>query len=85
MLKTFLQPFHRHSFQNLAELIAYQGVIDEQIDFIDNTSTEYRVTPLIIAAGKGNPSSMCTRTVGPSISRFLREMQDSARSRIESE
>lgn len=32
----------------------YNGVIDDQIDFIDCTGTKYHVTPLIIAAGKGS-------------------------------
>ena len=35
-------------------MIAYDGVIDDQIDFIDCTGTRYNVTPLIIAAGKGS-------------------------------
>jgi hypothetical protein len=34
--------------------MAYDGVIDDQIDFIDCTGTRYNVTPLIIAAGKGS-------------------------------
>lgn len=35
-------------------MIAYDGVIDDQIDFIDCAGTRYSVTPLIIAAGKGS-------------------------------
>lgn len=35
----------------------YIGAIDEQIDFIDCTATRYNVTPLIIAAGKGEISN----------------------------
>jgi hypothetical protein len=53
-LKTFLQAFHRRPFRNLQEVMAYDGVIDDQIDFIDCTGTRYNVTPLIIAAGKGS-------------------------------
>ena len=52
--QAFLQAFHRRPFRNLAEVIAYDGVIDDQIDFIDCTGTRYNVTPLIIAAGKGS-------------------------------
>jgi hypothetical protein len=33
--------------------MVYKGVIDDEIDFIDCTGTKYKVTPLIIAAGKG--------------------------------
>lgn len=33
--------------------MTYTGVIDDEIDFIDCTRTKYNVTPLIIAAGKG--------------------------------
>jgi hypothetical protein len=54
LIQTFLQAFHRRPFRNLAEVIAYDGVIDDQIDFIDCTGTRYNVTPLIIAAGKGS-------------------------------
>lgn len=49
-----MQAFHRRPFRNLAEVIAYNGVIDDQIDFIDCVGTKYNVTPLIIAAGKGS-------------------------------
>ena len=38
----------------MAEVISYEGVIDDQIDFIDCVGTKYNVTPLIIAAGKGS-------------------------------
>ncbi len=51
--KTFLQGFHRKPFDNLADVMGYIGVIDDQIDIIDCTGTRYDVTPLIIAAGKG--------------------------------
>jgi len=34
-------------------MMTYNGVIDDQIDFIDCTGTRYNITPLIIAAGKG--------------------------------
>jgi len=37
----------------LADVLAYEGVIDDQIDFIDCTGTKYSVTPLIITSGKG--------------------------------
>jgi hypothetical protein len=37
----------------LADVLSYEGVIDDQIDFIDCTGTKYNVTPLIITAGKG--------------------------------
>jgi len=53
-LCNFLQQFHRRPFRNLAEVMKYNGVIDDQIDFIDCTGTKYHVTPLIIAAGKGS-------------------------------
>ncbi len=33
--------------------MVYEGVIDDEINFIDCTGTRYSVTPLIIAAGKG--------------------------------
>lgn len=52
--KSFLQAFHRQPFVNLNDVLAYQGVIDDQIDFIDWTGTRYHITPLIVAAGKGN-------------------------------
>jgi len=52
--KNFLQKFHRKPFQHLADVMVYNGVIDDQIDFIDCTGTRYNVTPLIIAAGKGS-------------------------------
>jgi hypothetical protein len=51
--KTFLQGFHRNPFKNLTDMMTYNGVIDDQIDFIDCTGTRYNITPLIIAAGKG--------------------------------
>ena len=38
--------------------MAYNGVIDDQIDFIDCTGTKYNVTPLIIAAGKGTTTHL---------------------------
>ncbi|CAF4638313.1 unnamed protein product, partial [Rotaria sp. Silwood2] len=53
-LFSFLQQYHRRPFRNLVEVMAYDGVIDDQIDFIDCTATRYNVTPLIIAAGKGS-------------------------------
>ena len=53
LLKTFLQGYHRRPFQTLADVLAYKTVIDDQIDFIDCVGTKYNVTPLIIAAGKG--------------------------------
>ncbi|CAF1229518.1 unnamed protein product [Adineta steineri] len=53
-LFTFLQGFHRKPFQNLNDVITYNGVIDDQIDFIDCTGTKYNITPLIITAGKGS-------------------------------
>ncbi len=34
-------------------MMTYNGVIDDQIDFIDCTGTRYNITPLIIASGKG--------------------------------
>jgi hypothetical protein len=48
-----LQKFHRRPFENVADIMIYTGVIDDQIDIIDCTGTRYEVTPLIIAAGKG--------------------------------
>jgi hypothetical protein len=54
VLKTFLQGFHRRPFQNLADVMEYPGVIDDEIDFIDCTGTKYDVTPLIITSGKGS-------------------------------
>ncbi len=56
LLKTFLQEFHRRPFQHLADVMRYDGVIDDQIDLIDCTGTKYHVTPLITAAGKGSIS-----------------------------
>ncbi|CAF1426534.1 unnamed protein product [Adineta steineri] len=53
-LFSFLQQFHRKPFRSLAEVIAFDAVIDDQIDFIDCTGTKYNVTPLIIASGKGS-------------------------------
>ncbi|CAF3992242.1 unnamed protein product, partial [Adineta steineri] len=53
-LFTFLQGFHRKPFQNLNDVITYNGVIDDQIDFIDCTGTKYNITPLIVTAGKGS-------------------------------
>ncbi|CAF0885690.1 unnamed protein product [Adineta ricciae] len=53
-LFSFLQQFHRRPFRSMAEVISYEGVIDDQIDFIDCVGTKYNVTPLIIAAGKGS-------------------------------
>ncbi|CAF1498963.1 unnamed protein product, partial [Adineta ricciae] len=50
----FLQGFHRIPFYNLTDVLSYEGVIDDQIDFIDWAGTKYDVTPLIIAAGKGS-------------------------------
>ena len=38
--------------------MSYEGVIDDQIDFIDWAGTKYDVTPLIIAAGKGRRRSI---------------------------
>lgn len=49
----FLQNFHRRPFEKLTDVLAYIGAIDDQIDFIDCAATRYNVTPLIIAAGKG--------------------------------
>jgi len=51
--QTFLQGFHRRPFKSLGDVLAYEGAIDDEIDFIDCTGTKYNVTPLIIAAGKG--------------------------------
>ncbi|CAF4466895.1 unnamed protein product [Rotaria socialis] len=53
-LFAFLQKFHRKPFQNLADVIRYKGVIDDQIDFINSPGTKYSVTPLMIATGKGS-------------------------------
>ena len=53
-LQSFLQKFHRHPFEQLADALKYEGTIDDQIDFIDTTATKYQITPLIIAAGKGS-------------------------------
>lgn len=52
-LQSFLQQCHRKPFSKLDEVYQYQGVIDDEIDFIDTTATKYQITPLIIAAGKG--------------------------------
>ncbi|CAF5117014.1 unnamed protein product, partial [Rotaria magnacalcarata] len=51
-LFAFLQKFHRKPFQSLADVIRYKGVIDDQIDFINNPGTKYSITPLMIATGK---------------------------------
>ncbi|CAF4114841.1 unnamed protein product [Rotaria magnacalcarata] len=53
-LFAFLQKFHRKPFQSLADVIRYKGVIDDQIDFINNPGTKYSITPLMIATGKGS-------------------------------
>ncbi|CAF4351918.1 unnamed protein product [Rotaria magnacalcarata] len=50
----FLQAYHQRPFRNLDEVMRYDGVIDDQIDFIDCMATKYTVTPLMIAAGKGS-------------------------------
>ncbi|CAF5207718.1 unnamed protein product [Rotaria magnacalcarata] len=74
----FLQAYHQRPFRNLDEVMRYDGVIDDQIDFIDCMATKYTVTPLMIAAGKGsyektkillvhgaNPNAQCsTGSVG---------------------
>ena len=52
-LQTFLRKFHRHPFEQLADVLKYEGTIDDQIDFIDTTTTRYQITPLIMATGKG--------------------------------
>ena len=87
-MKTFLQQFHRRPFRSVGEVMKYDGVIDDQIDFIDCTGTRYNVTPLIIASGKGsfektkillvhgaNPNIQCSTGL---VNRIFRYFQDIA-------
>lgn len=53
ILQAFLQKYHRRPFRSVQEVLLYNGVIDDIIDFIDCAGTRYQLTPLIIASGKG--------------------------------
>ncbi|CAF0747035.1 unnamed protein product [Didymodactylos carnosus] len=53
-LLNFLNPPNRRRFRNLQDVLNFDGVINDRIDFIDCVSTKYNVTPLMVASGKGS-------------------------------
>lgn len=68
------------------EALVYQGVIDDQIDFIDTPASKYQIGPLIISVGKGWDRSTSNQTKIISFRfRFIRKNETSARPWSQSE